>query len=185
MLYKKDNFRFRVSRWKVGSSYAFSNDVEVILKGKHLWKYERTERLGREEEMSTTDVERLVDGGQLGTRKTVDWEEMCDVDTQKEDLASALFISTVAGCKGMIQGICCPAESWSMLEVIFKGIYSADNDASMSKLQGIRLGKEKTSIEYPSSIVEFFCQLDIAGLGFPEIERKKLLIRGLLAHFKG
>lgn len=81
---EKNMLKFQIKKLKADNYFAWSNDMEVILKGKGLWKYVVNAATTDNASKDTQGVERATDAEASTKMKTAVFS---DRKTQKKDLA--------------------------------------------------------------------------------------------------
>lgn len=104
-----------------GNYFPCSNDMEITLKSKRLWRFETAMDC---EQAGLVDEHR-DESDSLGNVNKV----------QKRDLALAHIMCTVdTSIKGMVRTVRCPSEAWGVLRGTFCVVSEASIDAILSKL---------------------------------------------------
>lgn len=153
---EKENFKFRLSPLDSSNYFAWSNDLEVILRGRGLWKY-------------VEDQDGIDEG---------------EYSEQKKDLALAYILTSVSNsCKPAVRKVRCPTEAWNKLRTMFQAVSEASIDAKLTKLQNIQMAKGEKVIEYSNRVEELVSELESAGHHTSGVEKKRALLRGLPSTF--
>lgn len=173
----RDHFKFRVTPLTAENYFAWSNDIEVVLRGKGLWKYVKPDvdcraapvrAVGQESE-TTSDAER---------------ETQNEVDEQKQDMALAYLLTSIdSTCKAMVRKMRCPREVWNTLREMFQSVSEAALDSKLSQLQSISLKRGEKIVEYSNKILGLVGELESAGYTVSKVEQKHALLRGLPKEF--
>lgn len=111
----KDLSKFRVKLLNATKYFAWSNDMEIIFRGKGLWKF----------------VERPSEV--MGRNKEV----------QKRDLHLAYIRTSASGGRKPVRMIRCPNEARNKLRRIFLAVSEVAVDGKLPRLENIELNKEK------------------------------------------
>lgn len=152
----KENFKFRVNLLDSNNYFSWSNDMEIILRGRGLWKF-------------------------VENKENIDEGENSE---QKRDLALAYILTSVSNlCKPAIRKARCPTEAWNKLRTMFQAVSEASIDAKLTKLQNIQMKKGEKVIEYSNRVEELVSELESAGHPTSVVEKKRALLRGLPTTF--
>lgn len=104
--------------------HTWSNYMEVVLRGKRLWKIMK--HINK-------------DSGNKDN----------GVDVQKKDLDLVYLLTSIdASCKLMMRRFRCPAEVWELLRRTFSMVSEASIDAKLTQLQALSLKKGEKIVEY-------------------------------------
>lgn len=171
---EKDLPRARVVPLSAENCYSRSNDMEVILRGKGLWKY-----VSKFPELEESGLIKKRSGSRSVTETQ---ESACNEksEVQKRDLALA-YIPTSVGrtCKAIERKARCPREACNLLRTIFHAVSEAAIEANLSTLQSVSSKKGEQVIQNSRRVLEIVDELESAGHIVSEIEQKKTLQRGL------
>lgn len=72
-----------------------------------------------------------------------------------------------------------PETAWEFSKSTFQAGSEAAIEAKLSELQALQLEKGKKMVTYSNGIGELFIELEIAGHGISEIQKKRALLHGL------
>lgn len=170
---EKEFSRFRISPLKTDNYYSWSNDLEVVLRGKGLWKFVETPYT----ECSATPE--TIDENSSGNESNA-----VETMIQKRDLALAYIVTSIdPTCKAVVRKVRCPAKAWKLLRTMFQAVSEASIDAKLSALQSIRLDKGEKVVGYSNRILDLVNELESAGHQVSEVEKKRALLRGLTSEF--
>lgn len=113
--------------------------MDVILKGKRLWKYVVNAATTDTASAKTRGAERATDAKVATTKETAVLSELSDSETQKNDLALAYILTSIDGdCKGMVRTKRCLVKACETFKRMFKAASESALDAKLSKLQNIQ-----------------------------------------------
>lgn len=133
---EKDPFKFRVNPLTANNYFAWSNDMEIVLRGKGLWKY-------------VDDVD--LENGQNEDEEEV---QLSETEETKRDLALAYLVTSIdTSCKSMVRTMRCPRTVWRSLRNMFQSASQAAIDAKLTQLQSISLNNGENIVEYSSRLL--------------------------------
>lgn len=165
---EKDSFKFRVAPLTAETYYAWSHDMEAVLRGKGLWKFVTPQATQSDTSTEGPENDQDVD------------EDRSQKEAQRRDLAFAYILTAVDGsCKSLIRQERCPRVAWAVLRDTFQAVSEAAVDAKLSQLQSVELEKGERIVEYSSRIVGLVGELQCAGHDVSDLEKKRALLRGL------
>lgn len=122
-----DISKFPVSPLTSENYFTWSNEMEIILREKRLWKH-------------VDDDEKL----QISGTET-------KADEQKRDLALAYIHTSVDNtCEAIIRRMRCPRAAWKELKKTFQSVAEVAINAKLSQLQAVSLKKGENIVEYLS-----------------------------------
>ena len=154
---KGDPFRMRVQSLNAHNYYVWSNEMEILLRGKGLWQF-------------VCEPDASDDGSNENSRK--------------RDLALAyLMMSIDASCKGSVMTLRNPFEVWQKLKASYQAVSEAAIDAKLTKLQQMRMDPEEPVMKYTNKIENLVNELAAAGHPISSLEKKRALLRGLREEF--
>lgn len=152
---KGDPFRMRIQSLNAHNYFVWSNEMEILLRGKGLWRYVSDENAPME-----------------------------TMSSNKKDLALAyLMMSIDASCKGTVMTLRDPFEVWQKLKKSYQAVSEAAIDGKLTKLQQIRMGVNEAVIKYSNRIENLVNELEAAGHCVSSLEKKRALLRGLRSEF--
>ena len=154
-------YRFRIDPLNAENYFSWSNDVEILLRGKGLWPYV----------MNTVQVP--TDEKQLTAFR------------QKQDQALAYIFSVIdASCKYSVMTLRDPAEVWNTLKSTFQKVSEASVDAKLTRLQNLQMNADEKVVEYANRLDMLVNELASTGHKVSEDEKKRSLLRGLRNEFE-
>lgn len=156
---KGDPSRIRVQPLNAHNYFIWSNEIEILLRGKGLWEF------------VSTESNQEVDEEQAGS-------------SRKRDLALAyLLMSIDASCKATVMTMRDPRLIWGKLKKSYQAVSEAAIDAKLTKLQGVRMTQNEPVIQYSNKIENLVNELAAAGHIVTNLEKKRALLRGLREEF--
>lgn len=160
--------RFQVDLLTADNYFIWSNDLEILLRGKGLWGYVNGD---------ITDPIDLSnnEGGVSADRAKF---------KQKMDLALAnIFMTINASCKASVITLRDPKEVWDKLKEMYQTVSETAIDAKLMKFQQMEMTKGETVIEFANRIESIVNELAAVGHIIREMEKKRAILRGLTTDF--
>lgn len=154
--------KFNIEPLKADNFFAWSNDVEVMLKGEDLWTYIKTPLdnalMSRTDCGGLTDDQVREENMARSLHGTVDEHRK---KAQEKDLVLAYILTSIdKSCKEMVRKVTCPAEAWAILKATFSAVSESSFDAKLSKLQAVKLQKSETMFAYSKRILDLISELE-------------------------
>ena len=157
---KLDSSFFRIDRLGPQNYYLWSNEMEIMLRGKGIWKH----------------VE--------GSAVTPTDEAKLATHERNQVLALAnIMMSINPARKASVLRLGHPKEVWKTLKVTYQMVSEASIDAKLSALQEIGMATSESILEYSNRIKTLTNELLAIGHRVSDIEKKRALLRGLSPNF--
>ena len=107
---EKELVKFRISPLTATNYYSWANDLEIVLRGKGLWKYvgSRSNQARTDAGADGTQADTISKEAQQGGREE---SPPSEAERQKQDLALAYIVTAIdSTCKSMVRTLRCPRE---------------------------------------------------------------------------
>lgn len=152
--------KFRVEPLTAHNYFMWSNDMEILLRGKGLWGY--------------------VSGDEL---EPTDRSELQKY-RRKNDLALAhIFMTINASCKSSVVTLRNPKVVWDRLATTYQKVSEATIDAMLTRFQTMSMERTESVVNFTNRIDDIVNQLAAIGHSTSDQEKRRALLRGLSRDF--
>lgn len=175
---ERDSFKLTIASLTADSYYSWSDDMEIVLGRKGLWKFVG----GSTAKPVDLRVDSLL-SEYKGDDRGVD-EELSGKGKEQKDLALEYILKSVdSSCKALIWQTRCPRLAQTTIEEASKSVSVAAIDVKPTQAQAVGLLKGKRTVVYASRILSLETEPDNAGLAVLEVKTKRALFRGMLGDY--
>ena len=158
-----DTSRYRIKPLSTTNYYSWSNKIELVLRGKGLWKLVT----GDEQEPAAGD------------------ESVIAKFARRRDVAvTTILLSIEESCLSPVMNLRDPIEIWRTLRETFQSVSEASIDAYLSRYQNLKMKGSEGVMDYVNRLKMVENQLYDIGHLLSDADKKRALLRGLREEYK-